>query len=95
MSLVVGNIEIQRCAGDLVSRVGWNKERHSSIIGPVVKAGGEIATQAVVTLRRQDLKSSGELMNVNHALLYAVGVSCERWKGSFVRPETPELYAPS
>ena len=77
VTLVVGNTEIQRSTGDLVAKVLQNKEGYPSIIDPIIKAGGEIATKAIETLKQGDLKRSGELMNINHALLYAVGVSSE------------------
>lgn len=77
VSLVVGNTCIQRCTGDLVLKVRENKEKYPSIVDPIIKAGGEIAAQATKTLKQGDLKSLGELININHALLYAVGVSNE------------------
>lgn len=75
--LMVGNTCVTRCTGDLVTKVRQNKENFPTIIEPVIKAGGEIVTQAVETLQQGDLKRLGELMNLNHALLYAVGVSSE------------------
>lgn len=77
VSLVVGNTKIQRSTGDLVAKVRQNKEKYPSIINPIIKTGGEIATQAVEALKQGDLKRLGELMNINQALLYAVGVSSE------------------
>jgi mevalonate kinase len=77
VSLVVGNTCIQRCTGDLVSKVQENREKYPSIISPIIRTGGEIATQAIETLKQGNLQRLGELMNINHALLYAVGVSSE------------------
>lgn len=75
--LIVGNTCVTRCTGDLVAKVRQNRENFSTIIEPVIKAGGEIVTQSIETLKQGDLKRLGELMNLNHALLYAVGVSSE------------------
>jgi mevalonate kinase len=75
--LVVGNTCVQRCTGDLVAKVRDNREKYPSIIDLIIKAGGEIATQATKALKQGDLKRLGELMSINHALLYAVGVSSE------------------
>jgi mevalonate kinase len=77
ISLVVGNTEIQRSTGDLVAKVRQRKEQYPTIIEPIIEAGGETATQAVRALKQGNLNRLGELMNINHALLYAVGVSCE------------------
>jgi mevalonate kinase len=44
---------------------------------PVIKAGGEITQRAVEALKRGDFAALGELMNINQALLSAVGVSNE------------------
>lgn len=73
--LVVGNTGVTRNTGDLVAKVRQAKEKYPSIMNPVIKAGGEIVAQAVGALSRDDVGCLGELMNLNHALLYAVGVS--------------------
>jgi mevalonate kinase len=75
--LVVGNTGLMRNTGDLVAKVRRAKEKYPSIVNPLIKAGGEIVAQAVETLRHGDVDRLGELMNLNHALLYAVGVSNE------------------
>lgn len=77
IQLIVGNTGVVRSTGSLVARVRKAREKFPSIIEPIIKAGGEIANQAVETLKQGDLISVGELMNINHALLYAVGVSSE------------------
>ena len=75
--LIVGNTRIIRCTGDLVAKVRQDKENFPTIIELIIKAGGQIATQAVDALEKGNLKRLGELMNLNHASLYAVGVSSE------------------
>jgi mevalonate kinase len=75
--LVVGNTGIERATGSLVAEVKRMHESYSTIVEPIIKIGGEIARTAVKALQEGDLALLGELMNINHALLYAVGVSNE------------------
>lgn len=75
--LVIGNTGVERSTGEWVGVVRQRRERYPSIIDPVIKTGGEVALRAVEALKTGDLHALGELMNINHALLYAVGVSNE------------------
>jgi len=75
--LVIGNTRVERSTGELVANVRRIREHYSSIIDPVIKAGGKIAIDAVDALKQNDLRTVGDLMNINHALLCAVGVSHE------------------
>ncbi len=73
--LVIGNTKVERSTGELVANVRRIKQHYPSIIDPVIKTGGKIALDAVEALRKDDLQTVGDLMNINHALLCAVGVS--------------------
>lgn len=75
--LVVGNTCVQRSTGEMVSTVRKNYESYPSILKPIIKAGGKLALSSVEAIKKGDLQKLGELMNINHALLYAVGVSSE------------------
>jgi mevalonate kinase len=75
--LVIGNTGIQRSTGKLVALVREKRDRYPTIIEPVIKAGGEIARKALSALKKGDLGTIGELMDINQALLSAVGVSSE------------------
>lgn len=75
MPLIIGNTEIERSTGELVSIVRQRREKYPSIINPLIKAGGKIALKAVNALENHNFTVLGELMNINHALLYALGVS--------------------
>jgi len=75
--LVVGNTKVRRSTGELVAIVRNTRESFPSIIDSIIGTGGKIALDAVEALKRGDLQTVGELMNINHALLYAVGVSHE------------------
>jgi mevalonate kinase len=73
--LVIGNTKVNRSTGELVANVRRIREHYSSIIDPIIRAGGKIALDAVDALKQNDLQTLGDLMNINHALLCAVGVS--------------------
>jgi mevalonate kinase len=75
--LVIGNTGVQRSTGNLVGLVRERWSRYPTIMRPIVKAGGEVVKQAVDALARGNLTVLGELMNINQALLSAIGVSSE------------------
>jgi len=73
--LVVGDTGIKRSTGKLVAMVRERRERFPSIVNPIIRTGGKIALHAIKALEMGDINAVGELMNINHALLCAVGVS--------------------
>ncbi len=73
--LVIGNTEVERSTGELVATVRRMREKHRYIIEPVMRTGGRVALMAVEALKKGDLESVGDMMNINHGLLCAVGVS--------------------
>ncbi len=75
--LIVGNTRIERSTGSLITEVRRVHDSYSSVVGPIIKSGGEIARTATKALQSGDLTTLGELMNINQALLYAIGVSNE------------------
>jgi len=77
LPLIIGNTGKERSTGKLVAKVNSLKERYPSIISKVISAGGEIIKRSMKALREGDLKTLGELMNINHELLSALQVSCE------------------
>jgi len=77
LPLIIGNTRKERSTGKLVAKVNNLRNRYPRIIGKVIKAGGEIVKRSVKAIKEKDLETLGELMNINHELLCAVGVSCE------------------
>jgi len=75
--LVVGDTGMERSTGEQVAMVRERWKQFPSIIDHVIKTGGEVALKAAKALEAGDLNALGELMNINHALLCAVGVSNE------------------
>ncbi|MEM1550676.1 MAG: mevalonate kinase, partial [Candidatus Bathyarchaeia archaeon] len=51
------------------------KKLYPEVVESIMDTGDKIASLAIETFKRGDLASLGNLMNINHALLYAVGVS--------------------
>ena len=75
LPLVIGNTGLSRSTGDLVAGVRRLKEKYPSLVEPILKIGGKITAEAVKALETENLEALGNLMNMNHGLLSAVGVS--------------------
>ena len=73
--LVIGNTGVERSTGAMVSSVRELKTLLPELIEPLVKLGGRLTLKALEALSVGDLETLGRLMNVNHGLLWAVGVS--------------------
>lgn len=77
LPLVIGNTGVKRSTGEMVAHVAKLKKCYPKLVGSLVEAAGEIAAKGIKALEDDDLEALGELMNINHALLCAVGVSNE------------------
>jgi mevalonate kinase len=75
--LVIGNTGIARSTRSQVEKVRNTREKYAQIMDHVMRAAREIVLRAVDALKENDLETVGELMNINHALLYGIGVSDE------------------
>jgi mevalonate kinase len=75
--LVIGDTGIQRSTRVQVEKVRNLKDKYPQVMEPMMGAAREIALKAIDALRENDLETLGELMNINHALLYGIGVSDE------------------
>jgi len=75
--IVIGNTGMPRKTGDLVNAVRRRLNDFPDIIEPIVRAAGSLSTLTVKALLHGNLKRLGELMDVNHGLLSAIGVSNE------------------
>jgi len=77
LSLVIGNTGLSRNTGRLVQYVRERRDRLPTIIDPLIELAGNLTLRAVEALQEGDVKRFGELMDVNHGFLVAVGVSNE------------------
>jgi len=75
--LVVGDTGVKRSTRVQVEKVRSVKENYPSLFEPLRKVAREIVLRAIDAFKENDLDTLGELMNINHALLYGMGVSDE------------------
>jgi mevalonate kinase len=75
--LVIGNTGVERSTKIQVEKVRETMDSFPQIADPLRKAAREIVLRAVTALQENDLETLGKLMNINHALLYGIGVSDE------------------
>jgi len=78
LPLVLGYVEREAKTKDMVQMVRERLERSPDLIGAVLQAIGMVAERAVAPLREGNYRELGELMNINHGLLEALGVSNRR-----------------
>jgi len=72
LPLVVGNSRVSHNTSQMVEKVARDREHHPGIMNPLLDAIGAVTHEALLQL--QDLRALGNLMNMNHALLDALGV---------------------
>lgn len=75
--LVIGDTGVERSTKIQVEKVRETMDSFPQIADSLRKAAREIVLRAVAALQEKDLETLGRLMNINHALLYGIGVSDE------------------
>lgn len=75
MNVVVGYVKRQFKTKDMVELVKRYREKYPDLIDSVIDTIGNLVVEAKKALLKGDLKYAGELMNINHGLLDALGVS--------------------
>lgn len=75
--IIVGDTGVKRVTGEMVSRVGDLLMRYPTVVERIMDAGENIVKLGVEALKGGDMKTLGELMNINHALLCALGISSD------------------
>lgn len=75
---VVGYVSREASTGEMVERVKRLRERLPEVINLIIKAIGELTKRARGLIERGELYEIGMLMNINHGLLEAIGVSTSR-----------------
>lgn len=76
ISLVIGYTGDARSTKELVKKVKLLKERNPSVIDPIIEDIGRVTREARKRLEKGE--DIGELMNKNHELLEALGVSTKK-----------------
>jgi len=74
LQMVVGYTRLPHDTFSLVEKVQLLKERYPDLVGPIFQAIGAISERAVPLMREMKLEDLGELMDINHGLLEALGV---------------------
>jgi mevalonate kinase len=77
LDLIVGCTKLSHDTFSEVEKVQRLKECYPDVVEPIFQAIGAISARAVPLIREQDMSRLGELMNLNHGLLEALGV-CTR-----------------
>jgi mevalonate kinase len=72
LPLVVGNSRVSHNTAKMVERVAHQREIRPGVVNPVLDAIGAVTLEAMSTL--ENPQELGRLMNINHALLEAIGV---------------------
>jgi mevalonate kinase len=75
--LVIGDTGVERSTRSQVEKVRETREKYPQVVEPMMEAAREIVLRAIEALKENDLETLGGLMNMNHALLYGIGVSAE------------------
>lgn len=75
LEVVVGYTRVPHDTFSLVERVQLLKERYPDLVEPIFQAMGAITERAVPLVREMNLDELGGLMDINHGLLEALGVS--------------------
>jgi mevalonate kinase len=75
--LVIGETGVERSTRAQVEKVRIIVEKYPRIVENIMKAAREVVLRAIDAFKENDLKTLGALMNMNHALLYGIGVSDE------------------
>lgn len=75
MPFIIGNTRKKRSTRKMVESVAALKERNPALIDSIIDAMGGIAGEGLDALLAKDIHRIGDLMNMNHGLLSAIGVS--------------------
>jgi len=72
---LIGNSRKKRSTRIMVEKVAELKNRNPTLLESVLGSMGEVAEDGLQSLLDKDNKRLGDLMNINHGLLSAIGVS--------------------
>ncbi|MEM4487767.1 MAG: mevalonate kinase [Desulfurococcaceae archaeon] len=75
IALIIVNTGIERSTGEVVRDVLNRSERLGIIAEHIYSAGENIVEKAVKSIESEDIVLLGELMTVNHGLLWSLGAS--------------------
>lgn len=73
--IVIGYVERKSTTKELVAKVKRLKRKREEIISTIIRLIGKVTEEAKKALLKGNVVEVGELMNINHGLLDALGVS--------------------
>lgn len=76
--VVVGFTGSRRPTGTMVKKVEKLRRAFPEVMTPLFHAGGHLTIEAAEALREGDLERLGKLLDINHGLLCAIGVSTRK-----------------
>ncbi len=75
MPFIIGDTQRKRSTRMMVENVAALKERNPEIMEDILASMADLSTRGLDALLAKDLPKIGDLMNINHGLLSAIGVS--------------------
>jgi len=75
MPFIIGDTRRKRSTRLMVEKVAALKERNPEIMEDILASMADLSTRGLDALLAKDLPRMGDLMNINHGLLSAIGVS--------------------
>jgi mevalonate kinase len=76
--LVVGYVNREASTGEMVDRVKRLRDAYPEALDLIMRAVGEVSRRAKRAIESGDIEKLGHLMNINHGLLEAMGVSTSK-----------------
>ena len=76
--IVIGYVAREAKTGELVAKVKRLRDKHLDLVDKVLDAIEVLVLEAEEALKEGDFDKLGDLMNINHGLLEALGVSNKR-----------------
>jgi mevalonate kinase len=73
--IVVGYTNSRGDTGKLIEKVKYRKENYPEIMNPIIDSIESVTDEAKESILKNDENRIGELMNINHGLLDALGVN--------------------
>ncbi len=75
LPFIIGNTRRKRSTRTLVEKVRELRDRNPQHVDPIIDSIARISQEGLDPFLRKDLEKLGDLMNINHGLLSAIGVS--------------------
>jgi mevalonate kinase len=75
LPFIIGNTRKKRSTRNMVEGVKELKEKNPEVVDPIIYTMAGLSQTGLAALLRGDKEKLGDLMNINHGLLSAIGVS--------------------